>query len=123
MNGKELVFKMAYEGGGFSVFRVKEPDGNINFVEEGTLIDFDENDDEIWRAETHKFATWQEFWAKFTDNKYWYMLCPLYIHDDFKDDMIGNLMKELIKNDSRTSHFENFRKNNWEEALKRKITI
>ena len=78
---KTLILKIGGEGGGADVYGALD-NGTWTFWLEGTHMDWDENDEEIWRSYTTEPVP--DFLAALPDN--WWMWCPTDPpHVDFVD--------------------------------------
>jgi hypothetical protein len=75
-----LIAAMGVEGGGVTIYR-SHSQGVWKFWTEGTLIDLDENEDEVW-------SSWSSNPVSRLDDvlpKQWPVFHPVKIHPDFLD--------------------------------------
>jgi len=101
---ENLLFHWGLEGSGSKVFRVSK-NGSDRIVRRYSYMDFDENDDEIWRQGEIEHPSFDVFWQEATVNKKWFSRHPVYIHDECKPvirksidgiDMTGLTETELL---------------------------
>ena len=77
---KVLIAEMGVEGGGITIFGRKS-EGVWSFWTEGTSMDLDENDDEVWRSWSSEPVSSLDLVLP----KDWLMFYPLKIHPEFVD--------------------------------------
>lgn len=80
---EQLLIHWGLEGGGSKVFRVIDK-GKERIVRRYSYMDFDENDDEVWRQGEIEHPSFEAFWQEATVDKKWFTRHPVYIHDDCK---------------------------------------
>ena len=83
-----LVFKYGWEGGGNQVYRT--PDGKITTSgSSGGMLDEEEDPFIQW---SRTYRMWSSFWREFKrENKHWHMLHPMFIHEDYRDQIKSDL--------------------------------
>lgn len=80
---KQIIVDIGFEGGGFELYGRKINDV-WEFWKEGSYMDFDENDDEIWREHKSEVVQgWDEAMKLLGDD--WTVGYPIKIHPEFKD--------------------------------------
>ena len=80
---EKLIFYWGGEGYGSKIFRINE-DGKKRFVNRYSSMDFDENDNEIWRQGEVEYGSFEEYWKEFISHAHWFHYHPVFIHDDYK---------------------------------------
>jgi hypothetical protein len=85
MAKSELVIRLGIEGGGNDIFRTPRPSGGWQFHVEGSSMDMDENDDEVWRYyASEPFSTIEEALRSISENGAWVCYYPCEIHADYR---------------------------------------
>lgn len=80
---EDLIFHWGLEGFGAEIFRITEG-GKEQFVYRYSSMDFDENDDEVWRQGEVEYESFEEYWKEFVSQKYWLHYHPIFVHEDYK---------------------------------------
>ena len=87
---KQIIVELGYEGGGMTVYG-RSAEGVWVFWSEGSSIDLDENDDEVWREwKTEESA---DLDTVLSDE--WIMGHPIKIHPRFRDYLKAAYKKQL----------------------------
>ena len=79
----ELIFHWGLEGYGSKIFRITK-DGKERFVNRYTSMNFDENDNDIWRQGEVGFVSFDEYWKEFVSHNHWLHYHVVFLHDDYK---------------------------------------
>ena len=90
-----LLFHWGLEGGDFEVHRITD-NGKEHFVQRYNYMDFDENDDEIWRQGETEYPSFEYFWQEALRDEDWFRCYPLFIHDDCKPIIRKSLDKIVV---------------------------
>lgn len=108
---KELFYDWGLEGGGETVYRVKNADGGFVFVANKSVMDIDDNDDEVWHQVESTYKSFEEYWQKNMSNDYWYNTFSIIsVHEE----IIPFVLAELKKHSDKPDRF-NVRKRNIEK--------
>ena len=75
---KIIIARMGVEGGGATIFGARA-DGVWLFWQKGSSINFDDNDDEVWRSWSSDPVS--ELSAALPDR--WWQMCPIKVHPEF----------------------------------------
>ncbi|MBM3405086.1 MAG: hypothetical protein FJY10_09395 [Bacteroidetes bacterium] len=78
-----LLFHYGLEGGDFEVYRITD-NGKDRFVKRFNCMDFDENDDEVWRKGEIEYPSFEAYWQEALRDEDWFRCYPMFIHDDCK---------------------------------------
>ncbi len=110
---KILIADIGVEGGGTTIFG-KKSEGVWSFWTEGTSMDLDENDDEIWRS-------WSIEPVRSLDlvvPRFWAITYPVEIHPDFVEWFRANYEKarKTLPKDQRRYQNEH-RHGHWMQVL------
>ena len=76
---KELYFDISSEESGGSLYRLKDGAGKVSFIYNHST--YNAESDEIKIFET-VFSSFAAFWQMITQNKEWFYLHPLFIHQE-----------------------------------------
>lgn len=82
----EVVFGVAYEGGGFEITRFTTRDGKAYFRNSGSNMTFDENDDEDWPSwESGPYVSFEGAFGQLQIGTELLCLRPRTVHPDYVD--------------------------------------
>jgi hypothetical protein len=85
-----LLFHWGLEGGGSEVYRITEG-VKERIVQRYSFMDFDENDDEVWRQGEIEHPSFEAFWQEAQMNPKWYYWHPVFINDDCKKIILSSI--------------------------------
>ncbi|QJX01176.1 DUF6508 domain-containing protein [Frigoriglobus tundricola] len=98
MADKEMVLQLGVEGGGATVFRKPVGAGDFEFYVDGSSMDLDENDDEVWRSwESQPYLRIEDAVRSISNDGSWVLFHPISIHPDYRTSVW-----ELVQETART---------------------
>lgn len=118
---KELVFEVGAEGGSIEIYRANDKiHGRFTYMLKVNEYDFAED-----VAVHHGSYVSDNFYTIhfIMEEKYpWYHLYPVFVHEDFREDIADFLIEKLNK---KVISYENFNihKKDWERVLLKKFTL
>ena len=89
---EELIFHWGLEGYSSKLYRISD-NHTVSFINRHSSMDFDENDNEVWRKGEQEFLSFEEYWTNFVSREHWlhyqpdfftqrfYPLCPGVLFD------------------------------------------
>ena len=82
---KQIVLDLGVEGGGATIFRTTLASGRWEFHVEGSSMDMDENDDEVWRSwESPPYISIEEAIQSISKGGDWVLFYPRFVHPDYR---------------------------------------
>jgi hypothetical protein len=111
---KELVFEVGAEGGSLEIYRAKNNNVGFNYFLRVSEYDIVED-----VASSHRSCLSDNFYSTLSlleDNYAWFDLYPLFVHEDFREDIADFLVEKLNKKEISNENFK-IHKQDWESQL------